>query len=305
MNSAKVIACIVSIFLLSALAHHYHLSSFRVLAKPPWLKPGVYVEYEIRDAYATNITICADLGTLVELGLVHKFEVNGCVIVTDLEFDELVERLRRAGQWPPRGAGLTILSSRLYRQVLELYRAGKLPKVVRRGSINYGIGGFDIINATYYWRCVGFERGLAVLEVGFLAFLYGVARTCSFLFARHVQKRFKSAVINELFTPLLCFTPVLIYLGYSKILYYASFLLMGIFVGLTYSCSLFTVMEKAGRRRGLYAGFFESAIGLGYMTGPLFGGFTSGFSLSAPYIRCGFIGLALVLTQSILKLVKK
>lgn len=142
--------------------------------------------------------------------------------------------------------------------------------------------------------------GLSALEVSFLAFLNGVARTLSFFFTKYLQGRFKETLLIRFSTPLLGFSPILIYFGLPA-LHYLAFLMIGILVGLTYSPSLLTVMRKAKSKTGLYAGMFESTIGFGYMTGPLVGGLLSEYRRDYPFLLCGFAGLGILIAQAALR----
>ncbi|MEM2875856.1 MAG: MFS transporter, partial [Candidatus Bathyarchaeia archaeon] len=131
------------------------------------------------------------------------------------------------------------------------------------------------------------SRGLSALEVGFLAFLHGVARTISFLLVKRLQGKFRSTILVELSTPLLGISSALLYLEFCRLAYYVSFVITGVLVGLIYSISLLMIMSGSGSRRGLYAGIFESTIGFGSVVGPLVGSLTSSFGLSAPFLLCG------------------
>ncbi|PDM26726.1 hypothetical protein CP083_02400 [Candidatus Bathyarchaeota archaeon B24-2] len=142
--------------------------------------------------------------------------------------------------------------------------------------------------------------GLSALEVGFLAFLSGVARTLSFFFAKYVHRRFGENLPIRFSTPLLGFSSILIYFGLPA-LHYLAFITIGVLVGLTYSSSLLTIMRKAKSKTGLYAGMFESAIGFGYMTGPLVGGLISGYRRNYPFLLCGFAGLTILIVQAALR----
>ena len=142
--------------------------------------------------------------------------------------------------------------------------------------------------------------GLSALEVGFLAFLSGVARTLSFFFAKYIHSRFGENLPIRFSTPLLGFSSILIYFGLPA-LNYLAFITIGVLVGLTYSSSLLTIMRKAKSKTGLYAGMFESAIGFGYMTGPLVGGLISGYRRNYPFLLCGFAGLTILIVQAALR----
>ena len=144
------------------------------------------------------------------------------------------------------------------------------------------------------------DKGISVLEVGFLAFLHGVVRTCFFSLMKYIHSRFRENLLIELSTPLLGFSSLLIYFGLSP-LHYLAFLTMGILVSLMYSTSLLTVMRKAKSKTGLYAGLFESAIGFGYMTGPLIGGLLSEYRRDFPFLLCGLAGLAIFIAQTMLR----
>ncbi len=143
-------------------------------------------------------------------------------------------------------------------------------------------------------------KGISTLEVGFLAFLHGVSRTCSFFLMKYIHGRFREALLLGLSTPLLGFSPLLIYLELPALRYLA-FIVMGFLVGLIYSPSLLTVMRNAKSKTGLYAGLFESTIGFGYMSGPLIGGFFSEYRRDYPFLFCGFAGSAILIAQTVLR----
>jgi MFS family permease len=66
---------------------------------------------------------------------------------------------------------------------------------------------------------------------------------------------------------------------------------LGLAFGIIYAYSLCHVLERSAK--GLYAGLFESSIGIGQIAGPLSMGYIAFvISPAAPYFTMGILGLA-------------
>ncbi|KYH40523.1 MAG: MFS transporter permease [Candidatus Bathyarchaeota archaeon B63] len=73
-----------------------------------------------------------------------------------------------------------------------------------------------------------------------------------------------------------------------------SFLIFGFGAGVSYAASIAYILRWKRTSRGYSAGVFESLIGVGYLIGPLLGGFLSEFAGNAPYIYVFLMSLTVL-----------
>ena len=152
-----------------------------VYSRPPWLKPGLYVEYRLFKASAEEHVLILTYEPLVQLGILHKYRIGNCTIYTDLEpnkFHEWVKRSNLNLMEIGKRAGdmLFIINSvEFNKRVMEAYKLGKIPKIPEAAStIRWIKGKYDILNASYSWRCLGFRKGLAEVIVKFKGWIRDV-----------------------------------------------------------------------------------------------------------------------------------
>ncbi|RLE75823.1 MAG: hypothetical protein DRJ56_05100 [Thermoprotei archaeon] len=143
------------------------------LSKPPWLRRGTYVEYEIADSAASKEILTVSPETLVALGVLRKYALRykNCTVVvyTDLDLEEVERRLEEELKGRRLSEHLTLSMYdhvRLHKVISKLAREGKLPLVIEKYYTHYCTTLFEIVDARYYWRCVGFRDGLALVEAG-------------------------------------------------------------------------------------------------------------------------------------------
>ncbi|RLE79516.1 MAG: hypothetical protein DRJ51_04305 [Thermoprotei archaeon] len=143
-------------------------------SKPPWFKKGVYVEYRITDSIASKEIYTVSPEALVALKILYKYEVKygnyTIVVYTDLSLEEVRERLEEMfkERKPRAPQTVTMFSKGLYEKIKALAQEGRLPLVIKKHYTHYCTTLFHIIDVKYYWKCMGFRNGLALIEVGFI-----------------------------------------------------------------------------------------------------------------------------------------
>jgi len=116
------------------------------------------------------------------------------------------------------------------------------------------------------------KLGLNPLEIGITIFLYGIIKSLIFFFFPQMYRKEEREKIVNFSLLFLLITPLLI-LSNEKSLFFISFSLLGLVVGLIYSLGLIEIVGEAPKEiRGSMAGIFEGTLGLGFFTGPLLGG---------------------------------
>lgn len=143
-----------------------------VYSKPTWLKPGVYIEYKIVDAWAHPLAIAYTVDLLEPLGLLHRHRVGNFTVFSDLEPDEIRRIMEKWNLTEKIGRNAVILSMNFSSRMLELFESGKLSPNTRIPADISGVGyyflnGIKIYNASYSWRVVGFKGSLAEVRVRF------------------------------------------------------------------------------------------------------------------------------------------
>ena len=149
--------------------------------------------------------------------------------------------------------------------------------------------GFAVLTFYFLFPQYAGSYGITAAVIAYLIGITGLFRTLIFLFCFKIIPAIKEKMI-----PLGMF-----FLGVSMFglwvapniygfVFSASFL--GLFLGVTYSFSLDYMLSKPAK--GLYAGLFESSIGIGELLGPLAMGYV-GFivSPSSPYLALGVVGV--------------
>ena len=141
-----------------------------VKTKPNFLVPGVYVEYRLLHAIACKEIISVDLDTLVKHGVLYKYVIGETALYTNVPEKDLNKVLKNS-KIPIRGNVCIWISYKYgdpYVEVRKLAAKGILPLIQGKNVLSLRITLFEIIEAKYYWKCVGFKGKLAVIEAGFV-----------------------------------------------------------------------------------------------------------------------------------------
>lgn len=75
-------------------------------------------------------------------------------------------------------------------------------------------------------------------------------------------------------------------------LHLISAFISGFGAGMVYSYALVAALTRDPRRRGIYAGVFESSLGIGFLVGPVLGGAWAETLVTGPYLLCTMTAVA-------------
>jgi DHA1 family multidrug resistance protein-like MFS transporter len=151
------------------------------------------------------------------------------------------------------------------------------------------VWGFAIQSFYFLFPSYANSNGISPSMIGYLVGLMGLFRTSIFYFNGKLFPALRERMIpaGMLMLALSMFSSWIAPNVYGFIL---STSLLGIFLGLSYSYSLCQMLNRPAR--GLYAGLFESSIGMGELVGPLAMGYLGFiFYPSFPYLSLGIVGL--------------
>lgn len=151
------------------------------------------------------------------------------------------------------------------------------------------IWGFAIQSFYFLFPSYANSNGINPSLIGYLVGLLGLFRTLIFYYNSRVFPALGKRMIpvGMLMLVLSMFASWIAPNIYGFTL---STSLLGVFIGLTYSYSLQQMLNKPAK--GMYAGLFESSIGVGELAGPLAMGYLGFvFYPSFPYLSLGVIGL--------------
>ena len=162
----------ISLLLLLTLPLMLSCNVITVCSKPPWLKPGLYVEYKISNGDAVQFVLVVAREILIEEDLLHKYKIGNSTVITDLELEEFMElmRSRNITDIGRKPGEFTIISSysNFHERLIKAYKEGRLPKIPEEyGSYVMCQGGYSRVNASYSWLLLGFKDGLAQVNVRF------------------------------------------------------------------------------------------------------------------------------------------
>jgi len=149
--------------------------------------------------------------------------------------------------------------------------------------------GFTVLAFFFLFPAYASMNGISPSFIGYLVGLAGIMRTAVFLVYYRLVQLMKEKMLpaGMLFLSLAMFASWALPSIYG---FAVSVAFLGLSLGFLYAYSLVFMLNKAAK--GLYAGVFESSIGLGELLGPLSMGYL-GFSIapSFPYLILGIVGL--------------
>jgi len=150
------------------------------------------------------------------------------------------------------------------------------------------IWGFSILSFFSLFPSYATKNGISPSMIGYLIGTVGMVRTLVFFFFSRAISFVGSATM-PVGMALLSLSMFISWASPSEIGLFASASILGLSLGLLYSHSLVLMLSLPSR--GLYAGIFESSIGLGELLGPIIMGYF-GFvvSPSFPYICLSSLG---------------
>jgi MFS family permease len=74
---------------------------------------------------------------------------------------------------------------------------------------------------------------------------------------------------------------------------------LGLLLGLVYSIALTNTMKMAGKKRGYYAGIFESTCGIGYFVGPGIGGIIANIWINYVFVLPSIVTASYIIVKSL------
>jgi len=161
---------------------------------------------------------------------------------------------------------------------------------------------FVIFTLSTLFPPYGSARGLRAFDIGIIMFVYGVARTFSFLSIPRLMKRISLQGLIRLATLLMGVSTLPIWMFETTSSYYLSFILAGAFGGMLYASTLLAMVKDAPAAvRGRYTGALESALGFGFVVGPFISGAAAEIHLTAPYLTCAAMSIIIVLIQQTIR----
>ncbi len=150
--------------------------------------------------------------------------------------------------------------------------------------------GFSVLSFFTLFPSYATKNGISPSNIGYLVGVVGLVRTLVFLFYSRIIA-FTGSVTIPIGMAFLSLSMLISWAVPSEVGLLASVSLLGLSLGLLYAFSLVLMISMPSR--GLYAGIFESSIGLGELIGPVLMGYI-GFVLSpsSPYIFLSLLGLS-------------
>jgi len=145
------------------------------------------------------------------------------------------------------------------------------------------------------------DLGISAFEIGVIAFASSATRAITFYQATRIEARINKTGMFLLGSLALSLASLITFYGNNTLAFLTGFLIFGFGGGISYAASIASVLKWRKSSRGYAAGMFESLIGVGYLVGPLIGGFLSEFAGNAPYLFGFFLSLAVLLLQLIWK----
>lgn len=154
--------------------------------------------------------------------------------------------------------------------------------------------GFVQILMVTFFPIYSNSRNLSVMEVGCMLTVMNFGRLIAFAFPnsiKNVISEKKTVVTSAL---IVCILPAVVVFYNHAIMLYFELLFLGFFLGITYAIALNKIMQMAGKRKGYYAGIFESILGAGFFLGPILGGATAAITIEYVFFLPPILALPLL-----------
>ena len=138
------------------------------------------------------------------------------------------------------------------------------------------------------------SRNLSVIEVGYMLTVMNFGRLIAFAFPNSIKNVFGEKKTLATSALLGCTLPTIVVFYNHAIVLYFELLFLGFFLGITYAIALNKIMQMAGKRKGYYAGIFESILGTGFFLGPMLGGATAAITIEYVFFLPPILALPLL-----------
>jgi hypothetical protein len=152
------------------------------------------------------------------------------------------------------------------------------------------IWGFAQLAYFFLIPAYALDVGMPAAFAGYLIGTVALFRTIIFVTYPRIEERLKKSIL-PLGMLLIAASMFITWVATGTIGFFLAGSVLGLAFGIIYAYSLCHVLERPAK--GLYAGLFESSIGIGQIAGPLSMGYIAFvISPAAPYFAMGILGLA-------------
>lgn len=148
-----------------------------------------------------------------------------------------------------------------------------------------------MIIITTFFPIFATSSGISVIETGYILAVSNLGRILAFFLPLSLLEPFKKDRVLQFTILAAALVPITIVYLYSQIVFlYLGLFAFGLFTGLFYSPVQYRILNIDADRKGYYAGILEASIWVGYLIGPILGGFVASITLSGvfflPLIIC-------------------
>ena len=135
--------------------------------------------------------------------------------------------------------------------------------------------------------------------IAFAIFLYMGGKSVAFVYA--LRRRAITARVASLAMLLIALAMAPFALTANFTLHLISAFISGFGAGMVYSYALVAALTRDPRRRGIYAGVFESSLGIGFLVGPVLAGAWAETLATGPYVLCMTMAVATFLLSLVVR----
>ncbi len=150
------------------------------------------------------------------------------------------------------------------------------------------IGAFTyaFVQGTFLALYPAYARSLAVPGplIAFAVFLYMGGRVVAFAYSLRRPTTTARMASLQMLVIALAVAPLALTPDFA--LHLVSAIATGVGAGIVYSYALAAALTRDPGRRGVYAGVFESSLGIGFLVGPVLGGAWADVLVTGPYFLC-------------------
>ena len=156
---------------------------------------------------------------------------------------------------------------------------------------------YAFVSGTLLALYPAYAKSLAVSGplIALAVFLYMGGKTAAFAYALRRPMSTARLASLEMLVVALAAAPFALTANFG--LHLVSAFISGVGAGMVYSYALVAALTRDPRRRGVYAGVFESSLGVGFLVGPVLGGAWAETMATGPYLLCVMTAVACFLVS--------